>query len=50
MRAQIDPWIVSAIPNAVDAEMFQPPNAAESLAKSREFVTIVVVSRLVSQE
>lgn len=43
LRAQLDPRIVSVIPNAVDASEFVPNPAARDPSK----VTIVVMSRLV---
>lgn len=43
LRAQLDPRIVSVIPNAVDATEFMPNPALRDPSK----ITIVVMSRLV---
>eukprot|EP01112_Ceratiomyxa_fruticulosa_P018781 TRINITY_DN6058_c0_g4_i1.p1 TRINITY_DN6058_c0_g4~~TRINITY_DN6058_c0_g4_i1.p1 ORF type:complete len:465 (-),score=54.59 TRINITY_DN6058_c0_g4_i1:26-1420(-) len=43
LRAQIDPSLVSVIPNAVDAEIFTPDPSARDPNK----ITIVIMSRLV---
>ena len=50
MRANIDPTIVHAIPNAIDAEKFQPDYDHDSRKERKargERIKIVIVSRLV---
>jgi phosphatidylinositol glycan class A protein len=44
LRAALDPRIVSAIPNAVDASKFEPDAAARPASKQ---INVVMLSRLV---